>query len=296
MMPIFFRNCRARAALSVALVLATGAPAVAADDAAQAAAVMNETVVPVPKPSAPGVKLETTIFRPDGRGPFPVAIINHGKAPGDPLFQARARYLAATHEFVRRGYAVVIPMRQGFAGSGGPYEGAGCDIVLNARRQADDVEAVVGWLRKQSWADTTRIVVLGQSHGGLTTLAFGTRETPGVRALINFAGGLRLNECPWRADLVSAFGTFGAGARVPSLWFYGENDSYFRPELVAGMYNAYTKAGGKAKLVAYGPFGDDAHRLFGSADGVEMWVPEVERFLQAAGLPSAARPPVARAP
>ena len=181
-MPTFFRGCRARAALSAMLVLAAApAPCVAADEPAPAAALMNEVVVLVRKPGTFGVELETTVFKPDGAGPFPVAIINHGKAPGDPLFQERARYTVAAREFVRRGYAVVVPMRQGFAGSGGRYVDGGCNLAGNARYQADDIEAVIGWLRKQPWADTTRMVVLGQSHGGLTTLAFGTRETSGVR-------------------------------------------------------------------------------------------------------------------
>ncbi len=288
----FFNGCRVWAALLVALGLTSHA--LAAD--VKPPALMNEAVLLVPKPGTFGVELETTVFRPDGDGPFPVALINHGKAPGDPLFQERARYTVAAREFVRRGYAVVVPMRQGFAGSTGRYVDGGCNIAGNARYQADDLEAVIGWLRKQPWADTTRMVVIGQSHGGLTTLAFGTRETPGVRALINFAGGLRQNSCQWETDLVSAFGSFGGRARTPSLWFYGENDSYFGPDLVSRLYDAYTKAGGKAKLVAYGPFKNDAHGMFGSRDGVPIWLPEVERFLQEAGLPTAVRVAVGEMP
>lgn len=65
------------------------------------------------------VELETTIFKPNGDGPFPLVVINHGKASGNPLFQARARYLVAAEQFVARGYMVVAPMRRGFSKSGG---------------------------------------------------------------------------------------------------------------------------------------------------------------------------------
>src|SRR4051812_19473271 len=68
-----------------------------------------------------GVELETTIFKPNGDGPFPLVVINHGKASGNPRFQARARYNVATGEFVRRGYVVAVPMRGGFSKSSGMY-------------------------------------------------------------------------------------------------------------------------------------------------------------------------------
>ena len=70
---------------------------------------------------ARGPVLETTIFLPRGDGPFPVAVINHGKAPGPASMQPRARFESATAEFLQRGYAVVAPMRTGFSKSGGGY-------------------------------------------------------------------------------------------------------------------------------------------------------------------------------
>jgi len=37
-------------------------------------------IVFIPKtPGVNGVKLETTIYRPEGKGPFPLVVINHGK-------------------------------------------------------------------------------------------------------------------------------------------------------------------------------------------------------------------------
>ena len=71
---------------------------------AQTPASMNEQVVMVKVGSGLfAAELETTLFRPNGAGPFPLVVINHGKAPGNPVFQERARFLTASREFVRRG-------------------------------------------------------------------------------------------------------------------------------------------------------------------------------------------------
>jgi dienelactone hydrolase len=247
---------------------------------------LNEQVVMVPVGSGLfGIELETTIFKPSGNGPFPIMIMNHGKASGNPHFQGRARYSVVSREFVKRGYAVVIPMRRGFSKSTGLYIDGGCNIAGNARVQADDLQSVLEFVIKQSWADKNRILIVGQSHGGLTTMAFGARNYPGVKGLINFAGGLRKDQCQWQLSLVDAFGDFGGKTLLPSLWFYGENDSYFNPELVSKMHTTYTKSGAKAKLVAYGPFKNDAHGMVGDKEGVEIWWPETEKFLKVVGLP-----------
>jgi dienelactone hydrolase len=79
-------------------------------------------------------------------------------------------------------------------------------------------------------------------------MALGTQALPGVRGLINFAGGLRddSDNCGWRSALVTAFAEYGAQNKIPSLWMYGENDSLFGPELVARMHDAFEQAGGRA--------------------------------------------------
>ena len=233
-----------------------------------------------------GVELETTIFKPDGDGPFPLVVINHGKAPGDPSFQERARYPLGTREFVRRGYVVVVPMRQGFSKSTGGFVKPGCNITSNGQEQAHSVQAVIEYLKRQPFVDKDRILVVGQSHGGLTTLAIGSCNIAGVRGLVNFAGGLRAESCAiWESSLVQAVAEYAKKTRVPSLWFYGENDSYFSPDVFNKMYREYTKAGGKARLVNFGRFGTDSHGMFSSRAGLAIWVPEVEKFLESLELP-----------
>jgi dienelactone hydrolase len=258
---------------------------------------MHEQVVMLPAGSGlASVDLQTTIFKPPGDGPFPLLIMNHGKAPGDSHFQERARYLVISREFVKRGYAVVIPMRTGFAGSGGSYVSGGCYIAGNGMAQAKDLRAALDYSLKQPWVDSRRVLVAGQSHGGLTALAFGASQTREVKGIINFAGGLRLENCPWKNSLVDAIGKFGATTQVPSLWFYGKNDSYFDPELAARMHAAYTASGAKAHLVAYDAFKSDAHGMSSSRDGVKIWWPETEKFLKQVGLPAEPHYSVSNAP
>ena len=232
------------------------------------------------------VELETTLFRPAGAGPFPLVVINHGKQVGDPALQERARFLAASREFVRRGYAVALPMRLGFSKSSGPYVSAGCNLTTNGELQAGWVDGALQWLRRQPYIDGERILVVGQSHGGLTTLALGTRKIEGVRGLVNFAGGLKYDECDWQKALVSAAESYGRRATLPSLWFYGDNDSHFPAPLWKEMHARYSSAGGRAEMVAFGRFGADAHLMFPSHAGVPVWVPQLEKFLQALNLPS----------
>ena len=183
---------------------------------------------------------------------------------------------------------MVVPMRHGYARSSGTYRELDCDMDGNGQLQADDVVGALRYLRAQRWVDPERIVVAGQSYGGLAALAFGTRGVPGVRGLINFAGGLRLygSDCPWRASLIAAFRDYGAHTTVPSLWFYGENDRHFPPTLVQRMYRAYVAAGGPARLIAYGPYRDDAHGMGASWGGVSIWWPATARFLRAIGMPT----------
>lgn len=252
-------------------------------------ATINEQVLMLPvTENGKKLQFETTIYKPAGEGPFPLLLMNHGKERGKPAAQKRDRFLAMGREFVRRGYAVAIPMRKGFSKSEGLYSDFGCNMRDNGMLQADDIEAALRTLTKLPWVDHDRVIVAGQSYGGLATMAFGTRQFPGVRGLLNFAGGLRIDgdSCDWKSALVTAFTNYGSKTSLPSLWFYGENDSYFDPSLAQRLQNAYQSAGGPSQLIAYGRFKSDAHGLVSSRDGVSVWWPETERFLQRLGLPT----------
>lgn len=233
------------------------------------------------------VDLETTIFKPEGEGPFPVVIINHGKSLGNNRLQGRERAIVATRQFLQRGYVVILPMRQGFSKSGGAAVGEGCNIAGNGEAQADDIQAVMNWVVKQPWADAQKMIMMGQSHGGLTTLAYAQNPHAGIKFVVNFAGGLKfIQGCQWELAMKDAFFNYGKKAKVDSLWFYGANDSYFPPQVINPAHQAYLEAGGRAELIAFSTFGSDAHGMFASPNGIDIWWPKVEAKLHEYGMPT----------
>ena len=248
---------------------------------------LGESIVTIKNNRLWAVNLETTVFKPEGDGPFPVVIINHGKSFGNNRLQGRERAIVATRQFMQRGYAVVLPMRQGFSNSGGAAVGEGCNIAGNGEAQADDIQAVMKWVVQQPWADSQKMIMMGQSHGGLTTLAYAQDPHPGIRFVVNFAGGLKYPQgCQWELALKDAFRSYGQKVKVDSLWFYGANDSFFPPEVIKPAHQAFVEAGGKAQMVAFGAFGADAHGMFASPGGLPIWWPKVEAKLLEYGMPT----------
>ncbi len=251
---------------------------------------LNEKVEMIPVGSGFfSVDLETTLYVPPGTGPFPLVVINHGKAFGNPRFDPRARYPAISREFLKRGYLVAIPMRSGYSKSGGSNIDSGCNTESNGRLQARDISAVLEKLLARPDVDRSRVILVGQSYGGIASIAAGTANPPVVKGIINFAGGIKRTEatCGWEQALVDAFAAYGKESSLPTLWFYGDNDSYWGPELPKKMHAAYLAAGGKARLVSFGVFSDgDAHNMISSARGVDIWLPETEKFLGEIGMPT----------
>jgi len=96
-------------------------------------------------------------------------------------------------------------------------------------------------------------------------------------------------------ELINAFRDFGKKSRVPMLWVYAQNDHFFSPQLAAEFYRAFTGAGGTAQLVTAAPFGDDGHMLF-SSDGIPIWAPMVDAFLQSQNLVLRKTPPASPEP
>ena len=107
----------------------------------QVAANLNEQIISIPADASGSVMLEATLFKPNGPGPFPLVVFNHGKNTGDLHLQPRSRPVAFAREFVRRGYAVIAPNRQGFAGSGGTYPDASLNAPPTIRTRIPKINA-----------------------------------------------------------------------------------------------------------------------------------------------------------
>ncbi|HYF08734.1 MAG TPA: CocE/NonD family hydrolase [Acetobacteraceae bacterium] len=243
----------------------------------------------------PPLMLVTTVYRPPGVGPFPLALINHGAPREDSARRGmeRMRFSAAAAWFVGRGYAVAVPARRGYARSEGEFaEARGpCAAPRYAEAgeaSADDIAAALGFFRARPFVSADRVVLVGQSAGGWGVLALAARSPPGVRCALNFAGG-RGSPAPnivcGPDRLAEAAAALGARTRLPSLWIYTENDTYQPPAVSRRVSEAYTGAGGPARYLLLPPFGTEGHDLFRAREGVAIWAPHVGPFLRAAGLP-----------
>lgn len=248
---------------------------------------LNEQVVMLPGDPARPVSLQVTLMRPDGPGPFPLAIVLHGASGKKPPRQEpryRASFLA--YYFLSRGYAVAQPMLRGFGASGGDLPRHGCDVSLSGMENARDVAALIDALAALPGMDANRIVVAGQSYGGWAALAYATMARPGVKGIVNVVGGMRSSDCTHQDEsLIATAAGFGARAKVPSLWFYGDNDTIFPPQTWRAVHQRYSAAGGTAELVAFGRFMDDSHQLLSHGEGLPVWTDRTDAFLARLGLP-----------
>jgi len=126
-----------------------------------------------------GFSLAGTITRPEGIAKPPVVILLSGSGPQDrdetvfgiPVLGQVAGRLSDA------GFFVVRYDKRGAGQSGGRIETTSLDAY------ADDVRAVVEWIRKRKDVDRDRVAVVGHSEGGAVALLAGGRMRGQIRAL-----------------------------------------------------------------------------------------------------------------
>jgi dienelactone hydrolase len=244
-------------------------------------------------PAANGRTIAATVLRPEGQGPFGAVILNHGVSASA---RERARessdlLINAAAVFARRGYAVVMPLRRGFGATGGemaedPGTCANPDYRKAEQNAADDVMAAYDYARALSYVDGSRMMLAGQSAGGMVSLfTAGTRNPQGLVAVLSFAGGRGGDPdttpgVPCAVEPVArVLDTLGKNIRVPVLFHYAENDLFFNPKISRGWFERFNASGANAEYVLQPSFGKDGHYLFGDTLGVRYWLPTVEQFL-----------------
>jgi dienelactone hydrolase len=280
---------------TVTLLRATLAEAMAVP--ASVPGVVTGTTVRIPMadpdPGGQRITLEATLYRPPGSGPHAVLLFNHGSTGGGTV--APSVTLRPSRQ-VERGFAVLAPMRRGRGASQGTsaeYEGT-CDAeILGAglARAIEDVDAAMAYLRAQAWADPERVLVAGQSRGGILSVAYAAKRPDTVRGVINFAGGWTSQRCDERGRGFNqaTFAAAGSRTRIPMLWLYAEEDSYYSAAWIRRYHEAFAGAGGVATFYLFPAFGGDGHRL---VDRVQLWKAPVDDFLRRSNLvsPSSTKP------
>src|SRR5437868_11390806 len=274
-----------------ALVAGLGALAVQAQDSSYYGPRLIEEKVRIPVPG--GRTLAATILRPDAQGPFAAVVLNHGVSASA---RERARessdlLINAAAVFARRGYVVVMPLRRGFGETGGqmaedPGSCSNPDYRSAESNAADDVMAAYDYARALPYVDGNRMLLAGQSAGGMVALfTAGTRQPQGLQAVLAFAAGRGgdpdINPgVPCAIEpLARVFDMIGKSIRVPVLMNYAENDLFFSPKVSRQWFDRLSASWQDAEYALQPAFGKDGHYLFGDTLGVRYWLPTVEGFL-----------------
>jgi dienelactone hydrolase len=259
---------------------------------------LNEQVVQVPVRAETDNRLDqwslvATTFHPPGAGPFPLIVLNHG-SPGsmwERQSMGRYRPLPQIREFTRRGFAVIVPMRRGYGDTGGPWaERFGACIAPHyyhaARESAKDVIAAVEFAQALPFVKADRVILVGQSAGGIASIAAASANPPGVIGVVNFSGGrggrpyTNPGDPCVAGNMTEAIAKLARTIKVPVLWHYAENDQFFAPRHVKAWFRAFEDAGATGQLVMQPSFQWDGHAIFGAARGLPIWTAAFDRFLK----------------
>lgn len=229
-----------------------------------------------------GRQLHGFLWKPEGPGPFPAIVWNHGseRLPGSQ--PALAKFYTA------HAYVFFVPHRRGQGRSPGEYIQ---DLVAQAppseraRRmvelqeaEVEDVIAALTYLRAQSFVDPVRIAVSGCSYGGIQTLLTGEREL-GIKALIPFAPGAMSwdQNSPLQDRLIRAVDQ----AKAPVFLLQAENDYNLAPSRVLSKEALKKKKDFQSKVYpAFGSTHQDGHWRFCST-ATDVWGSDVLAFLDA---------------
>ncbi|HYL86228.1 MAG TPA: dienelactone hydrolase family protein [Candidatus Angelobacter sp.] len=230
------------------------------------------------------LKIEAYVYKPEGAGPFPVVIYNHGSRAGHDREERPFAYVGEM--LAGAGYVAVVPERRGYGKSDGPTfgetigEDRGPRFVARVQEETDDVLAAVEFVKTLPYADTTRMGVMGWSFGGIVSVFAASRSTA-FRAVVDQAGAaLTWDHSPAMQD---ALREAARNIRIPLLGMVAENDR--TTDSVKAVVHEAEKHGASAKLIVYKAFKPresggvaPGHMIFGK-EGWQIWEADVKEFL-----------------
>jgi dipeptidyl aminopeptidase/acylaminoacyl peptidase len=123
------------------------------------------------------------LYKPAGKGPFPVVISIHG----GPESQARP-FFSSTYQLwlEKLGVAVLVPNVRGSAGYGKTY--VKLDNGFNREDSVRDIGALLDWVDTQPELDQDRVAVFGGSYGGYMVLASAVHFGDRLKAAVDIVG------------------------------------------------------------------------------------------------------------
>ena len=249
-------------------------------------------MVPVRNPSDGDtqVRLETFVYRPNGSGPFPVAILNHGSSGGDP--KASMQWREEGEYLLKKGYVVLAPMRRGRGKSAGmspESEDKNCDVsswLPGLAVSIRDIDATVEFAQTIPGIRKHEVLLVGVSRGGFLSVAYAAegKYRGDIKGVINFVGGWVAqaeDKCPIDFNL-KAFEKFGSSAKAPMLWLYGASDLFYGDEATISYHAAFQRGGGHAEFHLIDGVAKNGHWLISQPN---LWKDYASTFLRLQGAP-----------
>jgi len=240
--------------------------------------------------------LRALLWRPQGKGPFPAILLNHGSGRSREELQRLGTYEQQAYVlgpvFARHGYVFFYPFRRGVGLSAdqgtnavdlmnAEFDAHGQDarnsmqLRLLENEEMNDAISALAVLRSMPQVDSHRVAVVGHSFGGSLTLLLAERQ-PDLRALVIFSGaGYSWDRsAPLRARMTAAVPHIAA----PVFFIHAEND--FALSAGKAMDAQFAQLHRPHRLQIYPPIGqtvEDGHAFLYL--GVSTWEPDVFAFL-----------------
>ena len=217
------------------------------------------------------IKLEATLYKPAGDGPFPLVIFNHGSTGEGRIPRDKTdNPYGFGANLVKKGMALLVPMRRGRGKSEGQYrETYECTLhhsELGIRYASESLDAVYDFLKAQSWVDRGKIILSGNSRGGILSVIYAAGRFEAAIGVVNFVGGWVSDDCSSEAavDINEVlFAEAGKKTNIPHLFLYGTRDSFYRISSVKNYAERFRRAGGIVEFKLYDmDVGANGHTLF----------------------------------
>jgi dipeptidyl aminopeptidase/acylaminoacyl peptidase len=130
-----------------------------------------------------GLQIPAFVYKPKGKGPFPVVVSIHGGPEGQALPGFSSTYQMW---LAKLGAAVVVPNVRGSAGYGKSY--LQLDNGYKREDSVKDIGSLLDWIATDDDLDENRVAVFGGSYGGYMVLASAVFYSDRLRAAVDVVG------------------------------------------------------------------------------------------------------------